>query len=127
MSEPDGKRVIVAGSRDGVRYADVCAAIEQSGFNVAAVVSGGCRGTDRLGEDWANNHDIPVFVYPADWSTHGHAAGPIRNATMANNADALVAIWDGQSRGTKNMIDVAKRKGLSVFVSVVSRNEVGHE
>lgn len=114
-------RVIVAGSREGVCYADVCTAIEQSGFSVGAVVSGGCRGTDKLGEDWAHNHDIPVFVYPADWNSHGRAAGPIRNATMANNADALVAVWDGKSRGTKNMIDVARKKGLAVFVRFVSQ------
>ena len=55
-------------------------------------------------------------IHPADWDKHGKAAGPIRNAEMAEVADALIAFWDGQSRGTANMISLAKSKGLSVAV-----------
>ena len=54
--------------------------------------------------------------HPADWERHGKAAGPIRNAEMADVSDALIAFWDGQSCGTKSMIELAKRKGLQVAV-----------
>jgi hypothetical protein len=55
-------------------------------------------------------------VYKADFKTYGKAGGPIRNREMAEEADALIAFWDGQSRGTKDMIEVAKKKGLKVRV-----------
>jgi hypothetical protein len=55
-------------------------------------------------------------VFPADWKTHGKAAGPIRNRQMAKNAEALIALWDGNSRGTKNMIETATKLGLKVYV-----------
>ena len=54
--------------------------------------------------------------FPADWERHGKAAGYIRNREMAQNADALVAFWDGESRGTKSMIDLAKEYDLAVRV-----------
>jgi len=75
-------------------------------------------GADRLGEQWASKHGIPVKQFPAQWRKHGHSAGYKRNETMADNADALIALWDGKSRGTKHMIDIARRKGLPVYVLV---------
>ncbi|MBR1697914.1 MAG: DUF2493 domain-containing protein, partial [Anaerovibrio sp.] len=80
------------------------------------IVSGHAPGADTLGERYAHEHGLKCELYPADWNTHGKAAGPIRNAEMANNADALIAFWDGESRGTKNMIETAKAKGLRVAV-----------
>ena len=56
------------------------------------------------------------LLYPADWERHGRAAGPIRNEEMAEVSDALIAFWDGKSRGTKSMIEIAMRKGLQVAV-----------
>lgn len=61
---------------------------------------------------------IPTQRYPADWALYGKAAGAIRNRKMAENSDALVAVYDGKSPGTKNMIDEAKKVGLKVYVYV---------
>ena len=80
------------------------------------IVSGTARGADSLGERYAHERGYAVEKYPADWEQHGKAAGPIRNAEMAENADALIAFWDGQSKGTKSMINIAKTKGLGVRV-----------
>lgn len=113
-------RTIIAGSRDLNAYGLVCAAVEASGFVVTSVLSGGARGIDKMGERWAGRRGIPVAVYPADWKLHGNRAGPIRNAKMADNADALVAVWDGESRGTKHMIETALRRGLKVYVHDIS-------
>lgn len=80
------------------------------------VVSGTANGADKLGEQYASSQFLPVIPYPADWKKHGKSAGYKRNALMADNADALVAFWDGKSLGTMHMIELAKRKGLKVRV-----------
>ena len=82
----------------------------------STVVHGTARGADTLGCQWASTWGLSIMPFPADWHTHGKAAGHIRNAEMADYADVLVAFWDGESKGTKGMIDVALKKGLEVHV-----------
>lgn len=74
------------------------------------------RGADRLGEKYAKEHGYKVLYFPADWDIDGKSAGFIRNVKMAENADALVAFWDGKSVGTKHMIETAQNKGLAVRI-----------
>lgn len=76
------------------------------------IVSGKARGADSLGEKYANENGLNIMEFPADWDKHGKSAGYKRNLEMAENADALIAFWDGESRGTKHMIDIAKEKNL---------------
>ena len=83
------------------------------------VVSGTAKGADTWGEVWASMNKIAIKRYPAQWDVYGKGAGPIRNALMADNADGLVAVWDGESHGTKNMIETAEKRGLRVFVHLV--------
>jgi len=109
-------RVIIAGSREIVNYNTLLKAITDSGFEITTVVSGGARGVDRLGERYAREHNIPIIQYIPDWDKWGKPAGYIRNKEMADNADALIALWDGESKGTKHMIDIAKAKGLHVHI-----------
>jgi len=84
------------------------------------VVSGTARGADSCGEDWAadrrNQKDIWISRWPADWRQYGKSAGYKRNEQMAAYADALVAFWDGKSKGTKHMIKIANEQGLDVRV-----------
>lgn len=80
------------------------------------IVSGTCRGADLLGEEWAIKTDTSIKRFPADWDKHGKSAGYIRNSEMAEYSDALVAFWDGKSKGTSHMIDLAKKKGLKVRI-----------
>lgn len=109
-------RVIIAGGRDVHDYNLVLDAVDKCPFRISAVVSGGATGVDRLGEQYATEMNLPLHIYFADWKTKGKAAGPIRNAKMAENADALIAIWDGKSKGTKNMIETAEKRGLPIYV-----------
>lgn len=109
-------KTIIAGSREGVTLRHVEDAVASCGWRITSVVSGGCRGADKIGEFYAEVHGIPVQLFPADWSKHGRMAGPIRNRQMAENAEALIAVWDGKSRGTQHMIKTANQKGLKVFV-----------
>lgn len=95
---------------------DLEAAISECGWKPSVIISGTARGADSLGELWAHKQEIPCERYPADWKRFGKAAGLRRNEQMADAAEALIALWDGESRGTKHMITTAERKGLRVFV-----------
>jgi hypothetical protein len=90
--------------------------LSRNPWRITEVVSGTARGADRTGEQWASENNVPVKRFPADWDKHGKRAGYLRNADMAEYAEALVAFWDGQSRGTKHMIDLAEKAGLRVSV-----------
>lgn len=80
------------------------------------IISGHATGADALGERYAQERGLSCEQHPADWDRYGKSAGYRRNADMANVADALIAFWDGQSRGTASMINLAKSKGLKVAV-----------
>jgi len=111
-------KVIIAGSRTINDYSVVCHAVQRSGFSVSRVLSGMAAGVDTLAARYAVDNGRPLDPYPAQWSKWGRSAGYKRNVQMADNADALIATWDGQSRGTRHMIEVAKARGLQVFVAL---------
>ena len=115
-------RVIIAGTRSITDYATVVKAIEESGFEVTEVLTGCARGVDLLGERYAKERGIPYRRFPADWKRDGKAANAIRNRRMAENADALIAVWDGRSSGTANAIEEAQRLGLPVHAVVVGQS-----
>lgn len=117
MNEPF--KVIVAGGRNYSDYATVERSLDRLLANKSysiTIVSGAATGADALGERYAESRGYEIKRFPADWNALGKAAGPIRNAEMARYADALVAFWDGKSRGTASMIDLAKKHGLAVRV-----------
>jgi hypothetical protein len=103
-------KLIIAGSRTFDDYELLCEIMDRVVNNVDVVdevVCGGAKGADSLGKRWADEHDVPVKLMPAKWS-EGKAAGPARNAAMAEYGDNLLAFWDGISPGTKNMIQLMK-------------------
>jgi len=111
-------RTIIAGSRSINNYATVCQAVQRSGFSISRVLSGMAAGVDTLAIRYAKDYGLPLDRFPAQWSTWGRSAGYRRNVQMAENADALIAVWDGNSRGTRHMIQVAKAQGLKLFVAL---------
>lgn len=120
-------KYIIAGTRgfqDYPRLREVVIQVTHRDLPISEVVSGTARGADQLGEQFANEFGIAVAKFPADWDTHGKSAGYIRNSAMADYGDLLVAFWDGKSRGTKHMINLARDKGLKVFVYDYVRNEM---
>ncbi len=91
------------------------------------VVSGKASGADKLGERYAEEKGYEIEEHPANWEQNGRAAGPIRNAEMAKASNALIAFWDGESRGTQSMINLAKKHNLEVAtVKVVKLQEEYH-
>jgi hypothetical protein len=113
-------KVIIAGSRNIDDYKLVVDTISKSGYNITEVVSGTAVGVDRLGEQWARANDVPIKEMPADWMRHGNSAGPQRNRAMAEYADAAIIIWDGQSRGTRNMIENMIRRKKPYYIGMTS-------
>lgn len=124
-------RVIIAGSRDFddfPKLMDSCTDIlsqiteQHNDLDKIRIVSGTARGADRLGEQYAKIAGHGVSRFPADWDTFGRAAGYVRNTQMAKYAIAdrnygvLIAFWDGKSKGTKHMIDLAEKNGLEVHI-----------
>lgn len=109
-------KTIIAGSRAIADYALVAAACRDCGWTITEVVCGCARGVDTLGELWAKRNGVAVRHFPANWALHGKSAGFIRNKEMIRYADALIAIWDGESRGTSHTIQEARKRGLSVYV-----------
>lgn len=113
-------RVFIAGCRDFDDYEllkEECDYFLQAEKKEDVVInSGHALGADALGERYAQDRGYELETYPADRNAHGRAARPIRNAQMAEIADALIAFWDGKSRGTKNMIDTATKRDLQVAV-----------
>ena len=114
-------RVIIAGSRSFNDYEllrERCLSIlqEKMRTNRVIIVSGHARGADSLGERFANEFSLSFELHPAKWRLLGKAAGMVRNAEMAKCSDALIAFWDGESRGTRHMINFARKRGLEVSV-----------
>ena len=112
-------KVIIAGGRNFNDYDKLCQFCDNALSNQTEVeiVSGTARGADKLGEKYAKDNGYLVKKFPADWDKYGKSAGYKRNAQMAEYADALIAFWDGKSRGTKHMIDLAMDANLKVKIS----------
>jgi len=124
-------RVIIAGSRTFNNYKFLKAnclkifrQLKAEGYDTKRetleIISGTARGADRLGEQFAEEFNLKVVRFPADWDKLGRKAGYIRNEKMALYAKedngVLIAFWDGVSKGTKSMINLANKHGLRVFV-----------
>jgi len=123
------RRIIVAGSRNYKDYRRISAVLSEfiRKFSEDGIrpefISGGCRGVDTLAERFCKLHNYPIKVFNADWVTYGKRAGYLRNKQMAEYAadgnGMLIAFWDGESKGTKMMVDLAMKNGLTVHVENV--------
>lgn len=131
-------KCIISGSREITDKAIVERAIKASGFKITEVVEGGARGVDRLAREWAKQNKVPYVTFPALWNdvsragaviktrknewtgkteSYDAAAGTFRNEQMASYADACIAVQtDGKTPGTQNMISLAKKYNLQLFV-----------
>ena len=114
-------KVIIAGSRGFSNYKllyETCNSTlrEKRKTHNIVVISGHARGADTLGEKYAKDMGFDLEIFPAEWKKFGKSAGFKRNEKMAEVADGLIAFWNGESHGTKHMIDIATEKGIQVKV-----------
>jgi len=83
---------------------------------ITRIVSGGASGADTLAEHYARTNDISLCVYPADWKKYGKRAGFLRNHKIIEECDICLAFWDGNSKGTKHSIDLARDTHKKTYV-----------
>lgn len=120
-------KVIIAGSRGITDYHILKEAWGQFKYRdeVSEIVCGEAPGIDTLGRRLGEELDIYIASFPAQWDTprgFDRGAGRKRNAKMGEYADALLAVWDFESVGTKHMIDFANNLGL--YVEIYNTNGV---
>lgn len=113
--------VIIAGGRDFNDYEllkSKCLSLLRNKMDECDVqiVCGCARGADTLGKQFAEEFGLKVLEYPADWDKYGKKAGYLRNEEMAKVGNALIAFWNGKSKGTGHMIDLAKKYKLDIRI-----------
>lgn len=116
-------KVIIAGGRHFNDYEKLCKVADYMLKNKTEieVVSGTASGADTLGEDYAKERGYGVKLFPANWDKYGLSAGYKRNEEMADYGDALIAFWDGQSKGTKHMIELASKYKIKIKVALYAK------
>ena len=112
-------KVIIAGSRSITDPDIVYSAIEASRFTISEVVCAYARGVDMIGLEWAKANGLPYRIFPAQWvdrdGERNMKAGFERNERMADYADALIAVWDGFSGGTKHMMQCMGKRAKPIY------------
>lgn len=111
-------KVLIAGSRgfkDYVKFKHYVDKFLQSfDWSEMMIIEGGALGTDRMAWSYAKEKGIAVQTVKADWDKEGKRAGMIRNRQMGEMATHAIIFWDGESKGTKNMIDVCEELGVKL-------------
>lgn len=111
-------KLAIVGSRSFMDYKKLKTSILENYKieTITKIVSGGAKGADYLAELFATEFSISTEIYIPDWSKFGKSAGMIRNKSIIENCDEVIAFWDGKSKGTKNSIDlcIKLKKNLSI-------------
>ena len=113
-------KVLVCGGRDYNDY-DVLKCVMEKVMDcysaeVKVVISGLAKGGDKLGERWAEENDIEVEGYRAEWNKYGKRAGWLRNVRMADEGRPNVIVALPGGRGTKMMIDIGVDRKIDTIV-----------
>ena len=118
-------RIAIIGSRGFSSYKLLSEVLEKYESNISLVVSGGARGADTVGENWAKRRDIPVKIFKPDWDRYGKSAGYVRNKEIISNCDGCIVFWDGESTGAQHSFKLCKElsKPLKV-INVITGKEV---
>jgi hypothetical protein len=111
-------KLAIIGSRTFNDYEFLHKVIDEFWYDgkIELIISGGAKGADSLAEKYANEHFVPLKVFPAEWDKYGKSAGYRRNVDIVKEADWVVAFWDGKSKGTKHSIDLANKYGKKLIV-----------
>lgn len=116
-------KVIVAGGRDFDNYEFLKEKLDETFESLGdldahpiEIISGMADGADTIGIKYAKEHKLTMVLYPANWKKYPRMGGILRNMNMLVTATHLVAFWDGKSHGTKHIIEIAKEKGIPVWI-----------
>ncbi len=108
-------KIAVVGSR-GIDEIDIGELLPDG---ATEIVTGGARGVDTCAAAYAEKHGLALTVFLPEYEKYGRAAPLVRNRRIVDCADAVVAVWDGRSKGTFSVISYCKRVGKSVDVHIV--------
>lgn len=121
-------KYVIFGSRDFTDFNLLSTIIESTNSykngDITEIISGGAGGADSLGSRFAREHNIPLVLMLAEWAIYGRGAGYLRNTKMAEHADKGICFWDGQSRGTKQMLLECKKRGIPVLLYRMDKQTV---
>ncbi len=106
----------MAGSRGFQNYKLLEAELDKINDQIGEIICGEAKGADTFGRIYGESHNIPVSSFPADWQRYGKAAGYMRNKDMAEYAHKAIVFWDGESPGSKDMINKMKELEKEVMV-----------
>jgi predicted Rossmann fold nucleotide-binding protein DprA/Smf involved in DNA uptake len=111
-----GLKIAVIGSRsiDKINLSEYINAEE-----VETIISGGAKGVDTIAEQWAKRNGIKTIIIKPEYSKYGKGAPLRRNHTIVEQADKIIAFWNGESRGTKYTIELARKAGKEIRVIAV--------
>ena len=113
-------KVAIIGSRSFNEYSIVKDFIDRwknyYKITIDNIISGGAKGADTLGEQYANEYNIPIIKFLPDWNKYGKSAGFRRNKDIIENCDVCFAFWDGESHGTKNDLDLCKQYNKECYI-----------
>lgn len=116
------KRIAVIGSRTFNNYAALEFTLNSLIKEPTIIVSGGAKGADYLAEAYANKHKLKTDIYYPDWDLGNHA-GFLRNKTIIDNCDEVIAFTNG-SKGTANSISIAQKQGKKVTIIPFQDNDL---
>jgi predicted Rossmann fold nucleotide-binding protein DprA/Smf involved in DNA uptake len=116
-------KLAVIGSRNFNDYEQLKKEINKLSFSkdINEIISGGAKGADSLAEKYANEYRIKLTVFKPDWNIGKHA-GFLRNTQIIESSDAVIAFWDGQSKGTLDSLNKAKK--LNKIVVIINQGEL---
>lgn len=106
----------IVGSRGFNNYAMLKVVCNKLVCSTDTIISGGAKGADSLGKQYATEYKLNYIEFPADWDKYGKRAGYIRNQEIIDNSDFVIAFWDAVSPGTKHSIELAKINKIPTLI-----------
>jgi hypothetical protein len=118
----------IIGSRTFNNYSyakkEILNILQKNKIPITKIISGGANGVDKIAEIFASKYNIPIEVITPNWEKEGKQAGVIRNTDIIKKSDYVIAFWDGESKGTLDSINKAKKLNKKIFIIKVSVDEI---
>lgn len=112
-------KVAIIGSRGFNDYELLKSRLLEHVKVIECIISGGAKGADSLAERFAQEYNIPTKIFLPDWKQFGRSAGIVRNKEIVKEADLCFIFWDGESKGTKSVIDFCKKLNKDATVHII--------